>query len=505
MVHTLEKKPCRRKDCEIRRDAAELQEEIAERRRAEGRLADAQRIAHLGHWDWDIVTNELAWSDEVYRIFGLQPQEFGATYEAFVERVHQGDRNLVAQAVNQALFEHGAYSIDHRIVRPGGEMRIVHEQAEVSFDDEGKACRMLGTVQDVTESRTIGLELERKEEMLRRVLEALPVGVWIADATGRITTTNQAAIEIWGAAPQIGISEYDAYKSWDLKSGERIRSEDCPMARALLTGEPQSGREARIETFDGKARVIRSWGAPVVDPTGKVTGAIGVAEDITSKFAIQQELSRSHEELRQLTQHQIRIRELEKASIAKHLHEGIGQTLTGALMQIASLRRNFAANRELADKCAGLEAILKEAIESIRHLSSELRPPLLNHFGLEDALDWLVAQTQEKSGVACSLSIKGKMPKGDDFRSLELFRICQDAFSNAMRERATRIDVSVRGQGSGIRLDVKDNGVLSSESAAENALAIIGMRERVAGMCGTFELKTDPVLGRVASISIPRR
>ncbi len=498
MVDNLEKKPCRRKDCEVKRDAAE-------RRRVEERLADAQRIAHIGHWDWDIVTSELAWSDEIYRIFGLQPQEFGATYEAFLERVHQEDRNVVAQAVNQALFEHATYSIDHRIVRPGGQVRIVHEQAEVSFDDQGKACRMLGTAQDVTESRTIGMELERKEEMLRRVLEALPVGVWIADATGRITTTNQAAIEIWGAAPHVGVSDYqEEYKSWDLKSGERLRSEHCPMARALLTGKPQSGREARIETFDGKARVIRSWGAPVLDSTGKVTGAIGVAEDITSKFAIRQALSRSHEDLRRLTQHQIRIRELEKASIAKNLHEGIGQTLSGALMQIASLRKDPAAKQELADKCAGLEAVLKEAIESIRRLSSELRPPLLDHFGLEDALDWLVVETREKSGIACSLSIRGKMPKGDDVRSLELFRICQDAFSNAIREGGTRIDVSVRGQRSRICLEVKDNGLLSSESGGENALAIIGMRERVAGMCGTFEIKTDPVHGRVASISIPR-
>ena len=424
----------------------------------------------------------------------------GKRYRYFVHKYNATWRN--ERSIEIPIVESMMHETRGDVLEIGN---VISHYFKAKHDIVDKYERAEGvTAQDVTESRTMSMELERKEEMLRRVLEALPVGVWIADATGRITTTNQAAIEIWGAASHIGVSEYEAYKAWDLKSGQRVRSEDCPMARALLTGKPQSGREARIETFDGKARVIRSWGAPVVDSKGKVTGAIGVAEDITSKFAIQQALSRSHEELRRLTQHQIRIRELEKASIAKDLHEGIGQTLSGALMQIASLRKDPAAKQELADKCAGLEAVLKEAIESIRRLSSELRPPLLNHFGLEDALDWLVVETREKSGIACSLSIKGKMPKGDDVRSLELFRICQDAFSNAMREGATRIDVSVRGQRSGICLEVKDNGLLSSESAAENALAIIGMRERVGGMCGTFEIRTDPVHGRVACISIPR-
>jgi PAS domain S-box-containing protein len=314
MVSHLGEESCQREDCEIKRSAAELQKEMAERRQVEGRLADAQRIAHTGHWDWDIVTNELSWSDEIYRIFGLQPQEFAATYEAFLERIHSGDRDFVIRAVNRALLEGAAYSIDHRIVRPGGEIRIVHEQAEVSFDDQGRACRMLGTAQDVTESRTISMELERKEEMLRRVLEALPVGVWIADETGRITASNRAAREIWGAAPHVGLSEYKVYKSWDLTTGQRLCSEDWAMARALLTGKPQGGREARIETFDGKERVIRTWGVPVTDSTGKLTGAIAVAEDITSQFAATQALHRSGEELRKLTQHQIRIRELDKAA-----------------------------------------------------------------------------------------------------------------------------------------------------------------------------------------------
>lgn len=122
-------------------------------RESERSLAHAQHIAHLGNWDWNIVANELRWSDEIYRIFGLTPQQFGATYEAFLNSVHPDDRQIIIDAVNKAVYQKHPYSIDHRVVRPDGMERIVHEQAEITFDGNGKAIRMIGTVQDVTEFR----------------------------------------------------------------------------------------------------------------------------------------------------------------------------------------------------------------------------------------------------------------------------------------------------------------------------------------------------------------
>lgn len=133
-------------------------------RKSEASLANAQRIAHLGNWEWDIVTNEVRWSDEIYRIFGLTPGEFGATYEAFLNSVHPEDREFVKESVNKALYEKMPYSIDHRIVLPDGSERIVHEQAEVIFDDRDKPIRMNGTVQDITGRK-------RMEEALRRRID----------------------------------------------------------------------------------------------------------------------------------------------------------------------------------------------------------------------------------------------------------------------------------------------------------------------------------------------
>ncbi len=89
-------------------------------RTSEARLAEAQRIAQMGNWVWHIDSNDLHWSDETYRIFGLAPQQFGATYEAFLGSVHPDDREFVEQAVYDALHRNKPYRIDHRVVRPDG-------------------------------------------------------------------------------------------------------------------------------------------------------------------------------------------------------------------------------------------------------------------------------------------------------------------------------------------------------------------------------------------------
>jgi PAS domain S-box-containing protein len=117
---------------------------------SEKSLAKSQQIAHLGNWDWDIVTNDLWWSDEIYRIFGAKPQELEATYDAFLSFVHPDDRELVESSVNDTLSKRKPYSIDHRIVLADGAEKVVHEQGEVLFDGE-KPVRMVGIIQDITD------------------------------------------------------------------------------------------------------------------------------------------------------------------------------------------------------------------------------------------------------------------------------------------------------------------------------------------------------------------
>jgi PAS domain S-box-containing protein len=142
-------------------------------KQSEGRLAQVERIAHLGNWTWNIITNELDWSDEIYRIFGRIPQEFEVTYETFLNFVHPEDREFVNRSVDNALYENTPYRIDHRIILSDGRERIVHEQAEVIFDETGRPIQMIGTVQDITEYKRTKDELQKSKARLQSIFDGI--------------------------------------------------------------------------------------------------------------------------------------------------------------------------------------------------------------------------------------------------------------------------------------------------------------------------------------------
>lgn len=125
------------------------------------RLSHALEVASLGHWDWDLKTNELRWSEHINAIFGLKPELNQGSFESFLGRVHPEDRGLVTHAVERALKSTESYSIDHRIIRLDGQERILHEHAEVIQDKLGRPVRMIGMAQDITERI-------RAEETIRR-------------------------------------------------------------------------------------------------------------------------------------------------------------------------------------------------------------------------------------------------------------------------------------------------------------------------------------------------
>ena len=167
--------------------------------KSERNLAEAQRLAHLGSWELDLVRNRLDWSDEVYRIFEIAPEAFIDTYEAFIEGIHPDDRDRVNQAYQNSIRVHVPYDVEHRLLMRDGRIKYVHERCTTHFDEAGNPLRSLGTILDITERKVAELCLIDSNVRFRSLFDLSPDPAWII-RNNRFVACNQAAVAVLGYA-----------------------------------------------------------------------------------------------------------------------------------------------------------------------------------------------------------------------------------------------------------------------------------------------------------------
>ncbi|MBA2619507.1 MAG: PAS domain S-box protein [Rubrobacter sp.] len=221
--------------------------DITKRKEAEGALrksqaglAEAQRMAHLGNWEWDPRTGELHWSDETFRIYGFEPQSFVPTLERLLEAVHPDDRKALGRALEDALHDGRPYDLEHRVVKPDGEVREVHRRAEVVRGEEGEAVRMVGTVHDVTERKA--LERQLQHQAMHDPLTGLPNRILFTD---RLRQALARAKRREGEVAVLFV-DLDNFKvvndSLGHKAGDRLLVAQSKRMRALLRPEDTVAR-----------------------------------------------------------------------------------------------------------------------------------------------------------------------------------------------------------------------------------------------------------------------
>lgn len=227
----------------VDRDITEIRRTEQALRESEYRYAAAQRAAKLGSWDWDILTGELHWSEEIEPMFGFERGQFGGSYDAFFARIHPDDRQRVTDSVDAAVRQGREYDIEHRVVWPDGTTRWVSEKGEVHRDRDGKPVRMLGIVQDITDRK---LAEEERERLLRQIDEAKET------AQRQFTLLQEALLPV---EPSIG--------------------EGYGIAAAFLPAAP--GQQIGGDFYDVFPTEKRYTGVLVGDVTGKDVSAAALA------------------------------------------------------------------------------------------------------------------------------------------------------------------------------------------------------------------------------------
>ena len=229
-------------------DMTERYEAQADLAANEAKLAEAQQIARMGSWEWEIAADRVTWSDELYRIYGVTRRRASpGSYGSYLDKVHADDRARVGRVIETALTERRPWSLDYRIVRPDGELRMIHARGEVVLDENGRPAVVHGTCQDVTESHRVEDQLRAAEQLFRRAFDDAPIGMALIDLDGRWLRLNRSLCQMLGRTEQqLRTTELNEL------SHPEDRRLDRPLIKELLAGRRRSfAIEKRYLRADG--------------------------------------------------------------------------------------------------------------------------------------------------------------------------------------------------------------------------------------------------------------
>lgn len=436
----------RRIEQQLREQQGNLEKLVAKRTAS---LERSEAIARVGGWSLDIMTEQLIWSNETYRIFEM-PVGFPIDMERFVEHIHPDDAEMVLDAWNKALSG-VPYDIEHRIVA-GGRVKWVRERAKVEFDEQGQALMAHGAVLDIT-------ELKVSQQRLEAIIENLPLAFFIKDTAGHYLMINKYYEEVIGVGRErvIGKSDVDIFPiEVAKKKTETDRQVFANAARLVV--------EDWMPHADGSIHDYLKTKVPLLDERGKPYALIGLATDISELKALQQELSLAKDEAE-------RLMKVKSEFLANMSHEI--RTPLNAILGLAKIgerdshegesRRLFGQVLSSGQHLLGLlNDILDFSKLEAGKLAIEKR-----HFSLTDAVRdverWVLEQAQMKN-LAFTVQLENKLPAWVEGDSLRLKQILLNILSNAIKfTQQGGVNMMVKRFGQDVCFEVSDTGIGMSE------------------------------------------
>jgi PAS domain S-box-containing protein len=312
-------------------------------------LQEAQRLANLGSWSWEIAQNRVSWSEQLFEIYGLAPERFQGTVEEFIGFVHPDDRAQVKRSIETALAQGAEFSHEERILRPDGSLRHLHSTGEVIRDADGRAVRMLGICLDVTERKQAESALRESEQNYQALLQhARDYAIYRLDAQGRVQTWSEGAQRLKGYAPEEIIGRH-----FSIFLPEEVQPRTiAAQALETATREGQFATQIWVVRKDGS----RFFASVVMDAirneTGELTGFAKFVRDVTAQHEAQIALEQTREQLAQS----------QKLEALGQLTGGIAHDFNNLLMIVSGyaqiLQRRLSETKD------------KQAVEAIRAATS---------------------------------------------------------------------------------------------------------------------------------------
>ncbi len=326
-----------------------------ENEQVRARLEEAQRIAQLGSWDWNLVTGELHCSSQAFRTLGLEPEAFVPSYHSLLTKVLPEDRILVRRSIDQAL-QAGEIWVEHRIVRPDGSIRYLLEQGEVVYGDNHEPLRMLGTCHDITEQKQVEIALLESEQRLQNILDNSNALVYLKDLDGQYLFVNRYFDKVFGLDRGQAAGRFDS----DLIPAD-IAEEFRANEQAVLHSDAPLQFEEAVPLGDG-VHTYLSVKFPLHNSEGRVYAICGISTDISERKQAEETVRESlalAEEARDNVH-----------AVFKAVADGLIVTdinrrvvlINRSAEKLLGIRSDRAINRTIAEVVAPLE--LREQIEA---------------------------------------------------------------------------------------------------------------------------------------------
>jgi diguanylate cyclase (GGDEF)-like protein/PAS domain S-box-containing protein len=248
-----------------------IEEEL---RRSKEQLAEAQSLARIGSWEWDVAANEVVWSDELYRIYGLEVGEIEPNYAEFLARVHPDDRESVDARNRAAFADHKPFEDVKRILRPDGGVFLMRTRGQVITDEEGSPVRLIGVCEDVTDS----VRAEEASNRLAAIVMSSDDAIVSHSADGVITSWNPGAQRLYGYSAEEAIG-----CRIDMLLPEGRADEELTILEELRAGRRVNHYETQRLRKNGSLVDVSLSVSPLVGPGGELVAVSSIARDVTER------------------------------------------------------------------------------------------------------------------------------------------------------------------------------------------------------------------------------
>jgi PAS domain S-box-containing protein len=351
-------------------------------------------------------------------------------------------------------------------------------------------------IADITERKRMHELLEVAVTEWRTTFDAISDAVCLLDEKGRIKRCNNAMTKMIGK-PFSAISDRAC---WEVLHGVSKPPKRCAIAGV------QETRHRETEVVSRDSLLFNISVDPLLDEGGNFLGGVHIMSDITKRMQAEKELKSSHEQLRDLTVYLQSVREEERTNIAREIHDELAQALTALKMDLSWLDNKLPRDQmPLIAKTRSMNELIDTTIRTVKRISAELRPGMLDDLGLVAAIEWQAEEFQDRTGINCHITVDPEDLALDQDHATAIFRIFQETLTNIARyARATMVTVNLKKKAGTLTLQVMDNGIGITEEQIRDSksFGLIGMRERVHPWEGTVSIKGTPGEGTTVEVKV---